>query len=402
MKSFLLEIGTEEIPARFIPSGINSLKAELSKFLYDASIDFGDVHAFATPRRLAILIENVSEKQKDRKIEVMGPPKKIAIDEKGNYTKAALGFAKTHNADIKDLKIVRTERGEYLAAIIEKKGLDTKNFLAAALPGIITSMQFPKSMRWGSNTIRFARPVRWIVALFGSETIPFELDGLKSGNLTRGHRFLSQGIFKIDTPESYKNLLEKNFVIPDHEERKGKISDGIRKTESTAGCKVREDKELLDTVTFLVEYPTVIFGDFDPEYLILPKELLITVMKSHQKYFSTEDKNGELLPHFLLISNTGTENSDIVKKGAERVLKARLEDARFYYNEDQKRPLWDYIEKLKDVTFHEKLGSLYDKVERISFLCSHFADLIGLKSKEKILEHKPKNKMEEETAKQIW
>lgn len=385
MKPFLLEIGTEEIPARFIPHGIKSLKNGLIKLLNDESIDFGNIIEFATPRRLAIFIENVSEKQKDRKMEVLGPPKKIAFDEKGNPTKATVGFAKSQHVDIKNLKVVRKNRGEYIAATVEQKGRETKDVLADTLSKLITSLQFPKSMRWGNSTLRFARPIRWITALFGTDVIPFELDGLKSSNTTSGHRFMSPDPFQIKDPYSYPDLLTNNFVIADINERKKIILEEIKKIESTMDCKVYVDNELLDTVTFLVEYPTVISGNFDAKYLSMPKELLITVMKIHQKYFSVDDKNGNLLPHFILISNTKAENSDIVRKGAERVLKARLEDARFYYGEDQKKPLWDYIERLKEVTFQEKLGSLYEKTERIAFLCSFLADILNLPTKEKVL-----------------
>jgi len=385
MKSFLLEIGTEEIPAGFIPQGIELLKNKLIKLFNDASTEFGDIFEFATPRRLTIYVENVSERQKDRKIEVIGPPAKIAFDEKGKPTRAALGFAKSQHIEIKDLKVISTDRGEYTAAVIEEEGKKTKDILADSLPGLITSLQFPKTMRWDNNTLRFARPIRWVTALLGAEIIPFELDGLKSSNTTKGHRFMSPKTLEIQDPSTYPVLLLNNFVIADFKERRKIILEQIKKIESAGDCKVVEDNELLDTVTFLVEYPTVILGNFGAEYLSLPRELLITAMKSHQKYFSVEDKNGNLLPHFILVSNTRQENNDIVRKGAERVLRARLEDARFYYNEDQKKPLWDYIEKLKEVTFQEKLGSLYEKTERIAFLCSFLADALNLPAKEKIL-----------------
>ncbi len=383
--SLLLEIGIEEIPARFIPGGIQSLKNGLITLLEGASIEFGQIHEFATPRRLSVVIESVSEKQKDKREEVLGPPKKIAVDEKGNFTKAAIGFAKSQNVDLENLRVVKIARGEYIAATIEEKGRETRDVLSDLLPEFIASLQFPKSMRWGNGTLRFARPIRWITALLGSDIVSFELDGLKSSNITKGHRFLSQDHLLIKDPLTYSELLSNNFVIADADKRKKIILDGIRNVELTMNCKVREDKELLETVTFLVEYPTVISGNFDARYLTLPAELLITVMKSHQKYFSLEDKNGKLLPHFILISNTKAENNDIVKKGAERVLRARLEDARFYCNEDQKKPLWDYVEKLKEVTFQEELGSLYEKVNRISFLCSSMSDTLSFENKEKLL-----------------
>ncbi|MCK5512110.1 MAG: glycine--tRNA ligase subunit beta [Thermodesulfovibrionia bacterium] len=385
MKPLLLEIGTEEIPARFIPSGITALKNSLIKLLRNASIDFQEIREFATPRRLTILIKQVSEKQKDRQRDVLGPSKKIAFDKQNQPTKASIGFAKTHNVDINTLKVVKTERGEYVAATIEEKGKDTKTVLASLLPKAITSLQFPKSMRWGSGTLRFARPIRWIAALYGTDVIDFELEGLKSSNLTRGHRFISPGPLVIQDPFTYQDLLAHNYVLADPEHRKKIIIDGIKKIESHMNINVHQDTDLLNTVTFLVEYPTVISGNFDTQYLSLPEELLITTMRSHQKYFSVENKDGKLLSHFVLVSNAKSENNEIIKKGAERVLKARLEDAKFYYDDDQKKSLWDFVEKLKEVTFQETLGSLFDKVQRIAFLCSFFADELDLKSKEKLL-----------------
>lgn len=370
----LLEIGTEEIPARFIPDGIKSLKDGLIKFFNEAGIDFGKISEYATPRRLAVLIEDISEEQRDRTIELIGPPKKIAFDEKGNPTKAAIGFAKSCNVGVKDLSTLKTDRGEYVIAAIKERGRKTKDVLAEGLPILVTSIQFPKTMRWGNGTLKFARPIHWINAMFGAEIVSFELDDLKSSNISYGHRFISYTPVEIKDPLTYLQLLSENYVVADPAERKRIILEGIKNIESTMNCKVHDDDELLNIVTFLVEYPTVILGNFDAGYLSLPKELLITVMKSHQKYFSVEDKNGDLLPYFILTSNTKPENNDTVRKGAERVLKARLEDAKFYYNEDQKKPLWDYVEKLKKVTFHERLGSLYEKAERIAFLCSFISD----------------------------
>jgi glycyl-tRNA synthetase beta chain len=385
MRPLLIEIGTEEIPARFIPIGIKALKNSVIKLLNDSFIDFSGIHEFATPRRLAILVEGVSEKQKDRNIELIGPPKKIAFDEQGKFTKAAIGFAKAQNVDVKDLKVIKKAHGEYISVIKEEKGRDTKEILEELLPKVITSIQFPKSMRWGRSKLRFARPIRWITALFGADVIAFEIDGLKSSNTTRGHRFLSPEPLEIKDPTTYPDILSDNFVIANHHERKDIILRQIRDTEKTMNFRIHEDNELLETVNFLVEYPNVILGDFDAEYLSLPKELLITTMKSHQRYFSVEDKNGNLLPYFIVVSNTRSENNEIIKKGAERVLKARLEDARFYYHEDQKKPLWDYVERLKEVTFQETLGSLYDKVNRIAFICSFIADILNLKNKEKLI-----------------
>jgi glycyl-tRNA synthetase beta chain len=382
MKPLLVEIGSEEIPARFISKGLSLLKEGIIQLLNRESIDYGKISAFATPRRLSIYIEDVSEKQKDRTTESLGPPKKIAFDDNGAPTRAAIGFAKSLNIGMEKLTIKKTGRGEYVAAIIEEKGRSTKDVLAEGMPGLISSLQLPKSMRWGNRSLRFFRPIHWILAMYGNEAISFELDYIKSGNFSYGHRFLSPAAIKIEAPSSYLSLLLTNFVIADPAERKKAVFEEIKSIEVAAKCKVHEDDELLDTVTNLVEYPAVVLGTFDRQYLDLPKELLITVMKTHQKYFSVEDKNGNMLPYFIVVSNTAVENNDTVRKGAERVLKARLEDARFYYKEDQEIPLWDYVEKLKKVTFQEKLGTLYQKAERISSLCSFIADELSLPSKE--------------------
>ncbi|MBI4688166.1 MAG: glycine--tRNA ligase subunit beta [Nitrospirae bacterium] len=383
--SLLLEVGTEEIPARFVLGGVKQLRDVLEKFLTDAGIDFGEAFEYATPRRLAVIIKNVSDKQKDRVTEVVGPPKKAAFDAAGNPTPAAIGFARSCKIDVKNLMTIKTERGEYVAATIEEKGRMTNDVLSESLPLLITSLQFPKSMRWGSQSLRFVRPIRWVTAVLGGDVIAFEIDGIKSSDMSHGHRFISPFPFEVKDPLMYVALLSDKYVLADYNERKETILNEIKKIEAAHGCRVHEDKELLDLVTFLVEYPTVILGEFDRKYLSLPKELLITVMRSHQKYFSIEDKDGNLMPNFIVVSNIKAENSDIVKKGAERVLRARLEDARFYYEEDRKHPLWDYVEKLRKVTFHEKLGNIYEKAERTAFLCSFISEKLNLQSKEKLL-----------------
>jgi glycyl-tRNA synthetase beta chain len=385
MKPLLFEIGSEEMPARFISTGLASLKENFIRLLDKSSIEYGKIIKYATPRRLTLLIEDVSEKQKDRTIESLGPPKKIAFDDKGNPTNAALGFARSLNIDVKKLTIKKTERGEYVSATIEEKGKLSKDVLAKALPGLISSLHLPKTMKWGYSTLRFFRPIHWILALFGSEIIPFELEGIKSGNISYGHRFLSPAAIEIEEPSSYLSLLLKNYVIADPAQRKRDISKGLREIEDSFNCKAHEDDELLDTVTNLVEYPVVVSGSFDDKYLALPKELLITVMKTHQKYFSLEDDDGNILSSFIVVSNTKAENTDTIRKGAERVLRARLDDARFYYIEDQKKPLWDYTEELRKVTFQEKLGSLYQKAERISSLCSFIADKTNFSPTDKLL-----------------
>ncbi len=385
MKSFLLEIGAEEIPARFVLRGLTVLREELVQFLNKESIEYGAISGYATPRRLAICVEGVSEMQKDKTFETFGPPIKVAFDDKGAPSKAAIGFAKSLNVGVEKLRVVKTERGEYIAATIEEKGRATKNVLSEGLPKLISSLQLPKTMRWGDSSLRFLRPIRWIVSMMGNEVVSFEIDGIKSGNISYGHRFLSPGPVEINNPSEYLSLLSKNHVIVDHQERKRVIREGIQKVETDMNIKTHEDADLLDLVTFLVEYPIIVLGSFDDRYLDLPKELLITVMRTHQKYFSTENGQGDILPYYIVVSNTKAENNDIVRKGAERVLRARLEDARFYYAEDREKPLWDYIDKLKKVTFQEKLGTLHDKEERIKALCSFIAENLNFRQTEKLL-----------------
>lgn len=383
MKQFLLEIGTEEIPAGFVKVGLESLKNGFIKFFSEECITYGNITLYSTPRRLAILIDNVADKQEDRVRETTGPPEKISYDKDGKLTKAAVGFAKSAGIDAAELKVVKTGRGDYLQATVQVAGKDTKEVLSEALPGIITSVQFPKTMRWSDSPIKFVRPIRWILALLGDEVVTFKLEGLKSSNLTYGHRFLSSHSVKVEEPSTYLSILNRNHVIADLDNRKGIIADGIRKVEESEGCNIHEDNELLDTVTSLVEYPHVIVGEFDDEYLSLPKELLITVMRTHQKYFSLEDRKGSLLPKFIVVSNSLPDNEDIVRKGNERVLKARLEDARFYYNDDLKKPLWDFKDDLKNITFQEELGSVFDKLERVSFICSFMADRLNVSDDDK-------------------
>lgn len=374
MNNLLLEIGTEEVPARFLPEAIAQLRDKSSELFNSNAIEFSDIKTYATPRRLALIVKGISPFQKDMVKEITGPPVRAAFDPDGNPTKAATGFANSQGIGVSELKIKRTEKGEYVVAEIRQKGEETKTLLPDLLKRLIMSLHFPKSMRWGSGNLKFVRPIHWILALYSNEIIPFEIDGIRSGNITRGHRFLSPASFVIREINSYINLLENNYVIIDQDERKRLIREGLSRLASSVDGKVIEDEELIETVTYLVEYPTPVLCQFQDEYLRLPKELLITVMKGHQKYFAIEDDDGQLKNHFIVISNTKDANSDMVRKGAERVIRARFEDAAFYYEEDLKRPLSSRIEDLKRVTFHERLGSLFDKTNRIARLASMLSE----------------------------
>jgi len=240
-------------------------------------------------------------------------------------------------------------------------------------------------MRWGSGTIRFFRPIQWIVALYGEEIVPFELEGIKSANISCGHRFLSPAELSITDPENYVSELSANYVLVDQQGRERIIADGLKEIEARYDCRIHDDRELLNVVVNLVEYPTVVLGSFDEKFLNLPKDLLVTVMRTHQKYFSTDDGKGNILPYFIVVSNTRPDNNETVRRGAERVLRARLEDARFYYAEDRTRPLIDYVEELKNVTFQEKLGSLFQKTERVVELCAFIAGQVGIQNTNDIL-----------------
>jgi glycyl-tRNA synthetase beta chain len=383
--SILLEIGTEEIPAGFLPGAIRDLKANAAIILNDSYIDFSEVETYATPRRLVLMVGGLTETQTSRVREVFGPAKKIAFDERGNPTEAAVKFADSQGVSVESLVVKKRGKGEYVVAVFKEKGLAVKDLLPEVLKKIVLSIRFPKTMRWGNGGVRFARPIHWLLAMFGKNVISFEIDEVKSSNMTRGHRFLSPATFQIKEISGFKNLLENNLVIVDQEERKKMILEGIRKLSSSVRGIPIEDEELLETVNFLVEYPFPVLCSFQKEYLELPKELLVTVMKDHQKFFAIEDAEGRLLNHFIVISNTKKENEETVRIGAERVIKARFEDARFYFEEDRKKTLYERIKELEKVIFQEKLGSLYQKTERIASIAEFLSERLLNSSKDKLL-----------------
>lgn len=374
--SFLLEIGTEDLPARFLPPAIQQLRENTESILKECHIAFSHVITYCTPRRLTVIVDGLPLMQDDRSKEVFGPPKRVAFDNDGNLTQSALGFAQSQGVAVENLIIKKKDKGEYVVAVIEEKGVSLKKILPEILERIVLSLHFPKSMRWGNSKIRFLRPIRWLMALIDTEPINFEIDGIKSSNITRGHRFLSPASFKVTDIASYKKLLANNCVVVDHEERRKIITEKMEKLLAFLDEKPVFDKDLLDTVVNLVEYPVPVIGSFLTEYLNLPKELLITVMKGHQKYFAVENTEGELTNHFVVVSNTSEKNSEIIKIWAERVIKARFEDALFYFEEDKKTSLSKRIDELKRVTFQEKLGNLYDKTERLVSLALFLAEKV--------------------------
>ena len=384
-KSALLifEIGTEEIPARFLSDAISKLKGNAEKLFCEYRLCFGALRVFATPRRLSMLVE-VDRSQTATQKEVWGPPENAAFDKEGKPTKAAESFAKSQGISIDDISIGEKGKGRYVFAAVKETSRLTSEVLPELMPRLFDSFHFPKAMRWGDGNFKFVRPVHWILTIYDNQKVPFDFEGIKSGNITRGHRFLSPASFEIKDSKAYINLLKNNFVVIDPAERKKIIFEGARKLASSVNAVVIEDEELLNHVMFLVEYPVTVLGSFPPDYLDLPKELLITVMKDHQKYFALEDGRGGLVNHFVVVSNTRQENAETVRKGAEKVIKARFEDARFYYEEDKKTPLMDRLEGLKKVVFHDRLGSTYSKCTRVSALAGFIADKCRLDRKEDV------------------
>lgn len=378
-KEFLLEIGTEEIPSRFIEPAIEKMKELFSQLLMNGrvAIESGAPQSYGTPRRLILYVPQLAERQQDISREVVGPPKKIAYDAEGKPTKAALVFAEKNGVSVDALASKTTEKGEYVVARIDEKGGDTVEWLKQVLPGFILSIPFQKTMRWMDKDIRFARPIHWVLALWGGSVIDFELNGIRSGNLSRGHRFMSPGAFLVKDFKSYASQAEPNYVVIDPLVRKQRIEKQTQDLAKTKNGTVLADPGLVDEVANLVEYPVAVMGTFNKEYLRVPKEVLITAMREHQRYFSVVGLDGNLLPCFITISNTKAEDMDVVRAGNERVLAARLSDAAYFFDHDVKQPLADRVEGLKKVTYQEKLGTTYDKVQRVKTLSVYLAGLFN-------------------------
>jgi len=368
MKELLFEIGTEEIPAGFIPQALMDLESLAKKELEASRIDFNGIKTLGTPRRFVLVIESVSEKQRDEETRKVGPSKQAAFDGKGNPTKAAIGFAKSQSVPVESLTLVQTDKGEYVSAIKKEVGRSTLEILSFLLPKWVLSIPFQKSMRWADVSIRFARPIHWILALFGGEVVPFEVGNIQSGNKTYGHRFMHAGPIPINDVQSYLQKTREAFVMVDPVERKKKIEEGMIREGARVSGKILKDEELLDEVNFLVEYPVALCGTFDNKFLSLPREILVHSMKEHQRYFPLVDDHGVLLPHFVCISNIHPKNREVVVKGNEKVLRARLSDAAFFFEDDLKISLDHRVEQLKKVVFQAKLGTSYEKVMRFKGL----------------------------------
>ncbi len=373
-KEIFLEIGTEEIPAGFLPKAMADLERMIRKELESARLDFGEIKTFATPRRLALAVSDVAEDQPTLRTEAMGPAKQIAYDAEGNPTKAAMGFARGQGVDVADLKLVKTEKGEYLFIEKEEPGRPTAELLAEVLPRLVASLSFKKSMRWETQEVRFARPMHWIVALYGGEVISFTHGNLTSGNKSRGHRFMAPQEFVVTGMTDWLEGCRKQFVTADHTERKATIREQVEVTGKAAGGQTVVDEKLLEEVTYLLEDPTPLCGTFEEKYLQLPRELLVTSMREHQRYFTMEDAEGKLLNKFITVSNTRPEDEQVVIKGNEKVIRARLSDAMFFWEEDQKGKLESHLDTLKNVIYQAKLGSSFEKVERFTQIATGLAE----------------------------
>lgn len=371
-KDLLIEIGLEEMPARFVTSSIEQLTARLQKWFIENKIEIGDIQSFSTPRRLAVLIREVSESQEDIQEEAKGPAKKIALDENGNWSKAAMGFTRGQGMSVDDIYFKEINGVEY--AHVEKfiKGQETFTLLPE-LKQIITGLTFPKNMRWANEEMKYIRPIKWLVAMFGQDIIPFQITNVETGNWTKGHRFLGDQVV-IPSPSEYVITLLGQYVIADGQERKDAIVSQLKKIEEENNWVIPIDEELLEEVTNLVEYPTALFGRFEEEYLELPEEVLITSMKEHQRYFPVKSQTGELLPFFVTVRNGDHQHLETVARGNEKVLRARLADAAFFYKEDQKLDIDKALEKFKTIVYHEEIGTLAEKVDRVRRLTGSFVE----------------------------
>ncbi|MFY9271709.1 MAG: glycine--tRNA ligase subunit beta [Thermacetogeniaceae bacterium] len=379
---YLLEIGVEELPARLADQVIDQLQKSGEKLLQENRVGFAEISVYTTPRRMTFYVQGIAEVQEDLLEEVKGPPKKVAFDESGQPTKAAQGFARSQNVPLDSLIVRSTSAGEYVFAEKRIKGQPTAQVLSELIPQLISSLSFTRPMRWGSGDFRFIRPIRWLVSLLGDKIVDFEINGLHPGNYTYGLRNYSKEPLEVRNPEEYFHKLRDASVILNQEERKEKIWELVREEAARAGGMIQPDDELLNEVTHLLESPTPICGGFDPRLLKLPPEVVITPMKEHQRYFPVWDEEGKLMPLFIACAN-GPVNKEIVRQGNEKVLRARLHDAEFFFHEDIKTALEDKVEKLKKVVHMEGLGTIYDKVQRLVALSGYLAGILGLTERQK-------------------
>jgi glycyl-tRNA synthetase beta chain len=381
-RDYLLEIGCEEIPAGFVGPALWFGGQQFAEVLKKARLVFDRVDIYGTPRRLAYVVRKLSDRQEASEETVLGPPKSVAYDKEGKPTKAAMGFARAQGVELSALKVFPTDRGEYLGLLRVQAARPVSEVLPELVSGWIPTIPFKKSMRWADLDVRFARPVHWIVSLYGDEVIPFSFGNVTTGKTTYGHRFLSPAPITLKSPEEYFDRLAAADVFVDLEVRKEKIRAGIREAERKIGRKWIEDEPLVETVANLVEYPVVLVGRFEEKYLSLPREVLITSMRVNQKYFVFEDDRGSLFPGFAFVSNMRVPDDRVVIAGNERVIRARLSDAEFYYGDDLKKSLFDRAQALRNVLFQADLGMYWEKVERMAEIAGYVAS-VGFPAKEK-------------------
>ena len=373
-KDLLFEIGAEEIPAGFMPNILGQLKQLAETKLHDAHLPFESIETYGTPRRLALIVKGLGDASAEISERHKGPSASIAYDADGNATKAAIGFARGKGLDVADLVV---EDG-YIYAETKTAGVPAKDIVSEMLPQLITGLNFPKSMHWGDLDAKFVRPVRWLVALLDEEVIPVEFATVKSGNVSRGHRFLGADEITIKNAASYVDTLKENFVMVDQDARRELISKQLHDIAASKNASIVWDDDLLEEINYLVEWPTALCGGFEESYLALPDAAIITPMKDHQRYFPLVGQDGKLLPMFLTVRNGSDHSIEVVQAGNERVLRARLDDAKFFFNEDRKKPLIDRQDGLTKIVFQEGLGNLADKTERLLKLCRVFGEECGL------------------------
>lgn len=383
MQDYLLEIGVEELPSTYIKNAIKQLKNDFEKLLKENGLEFESLVTYSTPRRLTIIVKNLVDSQEDSTELVKGPSAKIAYDESGNATKALQGFMKSQGLQESDIEI----KDDYVYGEKTIKARSVEEIFQESIPNLIKGMNFPKNMKWGGKDIRFARPIRWLVSIYGENPLEISLEGITSTNITRGHRFLGSSEIEITKPSEYKKLLEENYVIPDPEERRKIIKRGTERLAREMSGEIIEDNRLLDELVNIVEYPTAILGRIKEEHLELPRIVITTSMKEHLRFVPIYKDEDTLLPYFVSIVNGTDKYEDVVIKGNEKVLGARLEDARFFYNDDLEQNLTDLSDNLDGITYHEKLGSMKLRVERITQLVEKIGVQLDIakESKEQLL-----------------
>ncbi|WP_338470283.1 glycine--tRNA ligase subunit beta [Niallia sp. XMNu-256] len=380
-KDILLEIGLEELPARYVTDSMNQLADKVREWFKHKKIKFRDVQAYSTPRRLAVLIQDVTETQEDVHEEAKGPARKIALDANGEWTKAAIGFTRGQGVTVDDIYFKEIGGVEYVHVKRFIQGKKTIELLPE-LREIITSIHFPKNMRWADYDLKYIRPIKWLVALYGEEIIPFSIVDVSTSNWSLGHRFLG-GKVEITNPSDYEEQMSAQYVIVDPVKRKNMILNQLKQLEEAKSWVIPVDEDLLEEVNNLVEYPTALYGGFEEEYLELPAEVLITSMKEHQRYFPVKSADGKILPQFVTIRNGGSDYLANVAKGNEKVLRARLSDADFFYREDKRTEIDQYLEKLNSIVYHEEIGTLAQKVNRVRRLTNLLSDKLAFSTEDK-------------------